>query len=522
MKRTASVAPRVLESTQPFSLLDWVHVSWFYPEGFSPERVVETPSSIFVFGAEQVYKFSNPLSEVADSSEGVEERFRKVIDEIEDSKELAAGLYVGLRAFRWDEDEPVWLHEVPIDAHSIEDLPPGADDVCVVMKRLPSNLMYDALGNANSEPFDALSKVLSRFYGEGCDAGKRFFEKHSDSYIMGLKRRAQIDFDQLQGHGVLSSSGALVLNELRGYVARFLRDSWSLLRERGEAGFFVDRHGDLSAGHICYTKLAGARRRPAVFGRLRRGEMRFGDLLEDLAQLALDFRVRGLDAHEPVLLHSMNRALPGAIELSVFRFFLVLKAVEEALRIVERSHALGLDEDFFLAEKYLGCAFRSVLGVEAPVMVLVGGEENELARTTAQLISAEYLSVAEQMSVNEFCSQVDSSLASGRSVVVERTDLDLREVRLQLFQTSQKRNCPFLVVRSELGKTERQRLALENDPYDVAELLPIETAGHPQQSLYWDEQALGERVRYMVVEPTLRAPEQALAILREVPVRTFC
>lgn len=47
----------VLVTEQPLSLPQWLEVSWFYPEGFKREQVIETARSWVVLGNGIVYKF---------------------------------------------------------------------------------------------------------------------------------------------------------------------------------------------------------------------------------------------------------------------------------------------------------------------------------------------------------------------------------------------------------------------------------------------------------------------------------
>lgn len=153
----------LIVTESPLSLPQWLEVSWFYPEGFVKERIVETERSFVVLGNGIAYKFLKTSPERHFSA-----RWQAACEEVLDNISLAPELYLGLRVLRWIDDEPHWFSEYrSADLDPLRP-PADADDVAIIMRRIPDGeMLHQALAahrRRTDQTLRAAARTLRRFH----------------------------------------------------------------------------------------------------------------------------------------------------------------------------------------------------------------------------------------------------------------------------------------------------------------------------------------------------------------------
>ncbi len=130
---------KVIATGDNLTLAEWLDVSWFYPEDFSPEKIHETQKSYIVEGQRKVLKFFK---------ESPENQWTMFCHEIVDNSSLAPNLYLGVMPLCWVDGEPSWGQLIPL-GHMIVDRPPKCDDLALVMRRIPKEKMLQDVLEVN-------------------------------------------------------------------------------------------------------------------------------------------------------------------------------------------------------------------------------------------------------------------------------------------------------------------------------------------------------------------------------------
>lgn len=355
-----------LISDSPLSLAQWLDVSWFYPDGFTKERIIETPRSWIVLGNGIAYKFLKGSPE-----EGFAARWRAACEEVLDNIALAPDLYLGLRVLRWFDEEPEWTSEYRTPDLDPLRPPPHADDAAIIMRRVPEGrMLHHDLQARNSGTLRTIREAASRIraFHSRQQAGETF--PLTAASLRRIYLNPLENYIASDAHS-LDTFSHIALREIAFWLRSFLEHEDEVLRARRAASTVIDCHGSLRADRIASLSFEETSSEAFLFGRLPRGDgARVNDLLSDVAALGSDLRARGHEAHATAFeKHYFQRPLAGS-ELKLYHFFLVAESVRRATLILSGA----VSDPHSTATSYLALATRGALQLQKPFLIALSGE----------------------------------------------------------------------------------------------------------------------------------------------------
>lgn len=486
--QNSGAAGKQSTGTDALSLADWLDVAWFYPEDFRKERIVETSQSLLVFGESIVYKFLKSNTPNRTLSFG--QRWAIACEEVLDNRELAPDLYLGLRLLRWIEDEPHWITEYRGSDLRPAVAPEHADEVAIVMRRIPDkSKLSDYLLDNGELQLDQLQSLLSqvtRFHTRRMKRARRIYASEPAEGVAILQHtilERLSEFSQ-EYAGYLDPFSQLALTE----AAHFLRGSISrnrgLLEDRVREGFFVDAHGALRAHCMSIEPLSQEARSVSIFHRAPR-DVRQQDVLADLASLAVDLELYDAGYLAREIERRYNQLLPAVGNAELYRFYLVAEAVRAATEYIQQ---LGTAQTL-RATKAFSIALRYSLGLTQPFALFVTGSAEDdcegLARALAELVHANYYEaslvqqgLSRQEVLDDFAferlrERVERSIDEDEPVVACWPE-DAPRHRFAFHSLAQSRNISYLLIRCDDYPSEASRS--EFDTVDPPLLSPPELA----------------------------------------------
>lgn len=377
-------------STPHLSLAQWLELSWFYPAGFEKERITETARAWVVLGNDVVYKFLKAGSEAPTPREAFRKRWRASCEELLDNRPFAPDLYLGLRLLRWVDDEPQWISESPgFDLNPLA-APTRADDVAIVMRRIPdADRLSHQLERRDGIPKRQISDIgrtLAAFHLRMRERHRTAFQRDPDAVLSGLRNRyiGSLAAFVSEFGTFLDPFSQIAFHEVRSYLSSFYAHYSDRFLARGHAGFILDGHGALRADRIVYF----GSHRPQFATRLARGAAeRSDDLLADLALLTVDLEARGQDhiARE-VEISYFNASDAAVWDPELYRFYqtaCAMRCAEQLLRGAFETRETS-------ATNFLATAFRHATGITTPFLLALGGTntatQEALARSVCEFI----------------------------------------------------------------------------------------------------------------------------------------
>ena len=501
------------------SFAEWLEVSWFYPEGFRKEQIIETTRSWIVLGAQIVYKFlkvSEHAQADATSREFFAERWKAACEEVNDHRALAPDLYLGLRLLRWVDDEPVWISERPNDELDPFHPPLSADDVAIVMRRIPQGqMLHKALRDQSISESEVriIAPQLKRFHstapllGDSIRQHVQLLRGVEENYLTSLN-----DF-MLSHSGFLDPFSQLAFGEVSCFLNSFYRMHEESFFARAEQKAFCDCHGSLRADRICRLT---AMDKPSwnVFNRLPQEQTgRFADWLSDVAALSVDLEARGFAEAAAAFERAYFRGIePDAILPEMYRFYKIGEAARRA-QILLRGN---VDDGSVQGTSYLSLAFRYALNLHGAFFVIIGGTapeaESALGKSIAELIPCKVLEVeclpeawnslrlADELMLDQLLLMARAEIADEQPVVL-LWPLNREEERIRLIRFAGELEVPVLLVQCENNTREpaisggRRILSNNGSRYTL-----VDTRFAPQ----------------MIVEPVLAPAIQALEVLKQL------
>ncbi len=251
--------------------------------GDGPAEVVHTHISAVFLSGDRAFKLKKPVDFgfLDFSTPLLRARFCR--EELRLNRRLAPEVYIGL--------SPVWRRPGGrLEVGAPTDAPPPADELLVVMSRLPRERMLDVLlaaGGVEREHIERLARTVARFHSRA--------ERGPDIDRWGARdnagRHALDNFDQTaRFRGSLFDAAEHDL--LRARTAGFLESRERLFSERIERGAIRDLHGDLHSPNICVLPDG----RPVVYDCIEFSPAyRCGDVASEVAFATMDLTFRGRD-----------------------------------------------------------------------------------------------------------------------------------------------------------------------------------------------------------------------------------
>ncbi len=376
----------VLVTEQPLSLPQWLEVSWFYPEGFKREQVIETARSWVVLGNGIVYKFLKlDQTSEEDPRKLFTRKWQAACEEIVDNQKWAPDLYLGLRLLRLSEDEPEWTSlYLPKDLNS-KNIPQG-DDVAIIMRRVEE---HNKLPNIANRSATQSEKALSLF-------SERIVEVHRESLNQknviypGLTARL-LQKRYLDGLEIFVRDEAsfldpftrLALNEVAFYLKSFLEQHEREICARAAINSVTDCHGALRADRIASLALPLSQPAVNICGRLTRTHTsRNNDVLSDVAALSADLHARGFSLLAESFEQQYFAKLPEVFDVEFLRFFKVAESANRAWL----SLSGNVEDKHALATRYLAYSLRTAYGLNKPVLFVLSGDDSLACQNVARAI----------------------------------------------------------------------------------------------------------------------------------------
>ncbi|HQH27001.1 MAG TPA: hypothetical protein PLP17_06355, partial [Oligoflexia bacterium] len=518
------------------SLADWLQVSWFYPRGFKREYIIETPRAYVVVGQGIVYKFIK--EENADSrapGPAVLARWQSACEEVIDNLELAPDIYLGLRLLRWVDDEPFWITQVQGRDLRYRIAAEDVDELAIVMRRIPYESRLSALldqGDELEEPrLRALIKVLSRFYEHRLRAGMQACIEEPGLALRWIREQVLHHLQVfIEDNGsFLDPFSQLAFQEAKVFLSNFyqeLRDSFVM---RGQKGFVVDVHGNLTCENICFEAVGPGGKAVTITGRRRPPSgTRFSDVLSDVASLAVDLEARG-DVHLAREFEEHFFAQNPEVEhAGLYPFYYVANAVMRAMQLM----AVPDSGTNIAATAFLSLALRGVFGLNKPFIVAVGGRcangADDLAMSVAEMTGGVVVAPADGAAAETYSVDLDhlqfeylldavKRHIRNSTPVVLVWPLNQEEERMQIARLARDLGVRYLLVKcglsfpekvTRLNRASGKEFSNGNCCVDVRRLWSKSEAPWPVA----DNFVLNQ----FYVEPVIPQPDLALSVLRHL------
>lgn len=332
------------------------------PVGGEHATVIETHISWVFFVGDRAYKVKRPVAiDVLDLST-LEARRRACEQEVELNRRLAPDVYLGV-AKLVDPDESI-------------------REYAVVMRRLDGNRQLARLVRDpdfdGSSTIDAITEVLVRFH-QHADRSPVISEAGQVGTITALCEA---------NTGMLRSLREQVdqhlVNRIEELQHRFLASCAAAFTDRVRNRCIVDGHGDLQAADI-FIEADG----PRILDCLEfSGELRHGDVLADVAFLAMDLEHLGRPDLSTHLMDQYRAASGDTWPTGLEDFWIAYRAQVRA-KVSGIRGSQGDPEAFTASRSYLRLAARR-LATAIPTMVIVGGLPGSGKSTVARGLQDHY------------------------------------------------------------------------------------------------------------------------------------
>ena len=257
-------------------------------------------------------------------------------------------------------------------------------DYAVVMRRLPSDRMLDALLRqkaVTAAEIEALANTVAEFHHRA-ERGPQIDALGAPEALAQLAADNFAEIAAIGGHGL---SAALLAATQRASTRAFTRLLPRLITRRAQ-GRIVDGHGDLHARNVCMTTP------PAIYDCLEFSpRLRCGDAANEVAFLAMDLRHRGAAELSRAFLasyvHASNDAeIPSLLPPLVSYRAMVrckvaaLAAADAAISPADRLRASDS------AASHLLLAAMALLEADGPVWIALCGPPGSGKSTVAKTL----------------------------------------------------------------------------------------------------------------------------------------
>ena len=248
---------------------------------------IETHISFVALTGDLVFKLKKPVRLPFLDFSTRELRRAACRDEVRLNRRLCPTTYLGIAPLLRDGER---LRMGPLVADvgdgEAETVRNDEVDCAVVMRRLPSDRMLDALLRQNAVTIadvEGLARTVAAFH-QRADRSPQIDALGAPETLAQLASDNFTEIAGIPGHGL---STALLAATQRASERAF-RHLLPRLIARGAEGHIVDGHGDLHARNVCMTTP------PAIYDCLEFSpRLRCGDVANEVAFLAMDLRHRG-------------------------------------------------------------------------------------------------------------------------------------------------------------------------------------------------------------------------------------
>lgn len=255
-----------------------------FPEGEAPLETIETHLSWVILTASHAYKIKKPLRTRMVDLTTLAARARNAERELHLNRRLAGSLYEGMHPLWCEGSRGLRLGPRMDGVADWKADPAQVVDWVVRMRRLPANLMLDALirqRRIKAQDIDRLGRHLGTFYRT-----RPRLNPDPVRYVSSLRATILADAAALQAVPD-RAPGEWVEAVLRRQL-EFMDRQAPLLAERAVAGRIIEGHGDLRPEHVCLLEP------PVIFDCLEFSRpLRILDAVDELAYLGLECRRLG-------------------------------------------------------------------------------------------------------------------------------------------------------------------------------------------------------------------------------------
>ena len=317
-----------------------------YPHTAHDIRLIETHISWVLLAGEYAYKIKKPLDLGFLDFSTLEKRKHFCEEETRLNRRLAPDIYLDAIPITGSESAP----KISGDGAVLE--------WAVRMRAFDADSTLDRTGQLSTEQIDAIADVIARFH--------RTIPATSADSANGRAERVMLpaleNFAQIRA---LSTNS--LLDALEDWTRQEGDRLESTFEERKHAGFIRECHGDLHLGNIAWVDNA-----PLIFDCIEfNPNLSWIDVISEVAFLFMDLVHRG---HDSLAWRLLNRYLEHTGDyagLTVFRFYLVYRAMVRAKVASIRAHQ-GDAESQAEAAQYLELATR-LSRADKPALLLMHG-----------------------------------------------------------------------------------------------------------------------------------------------------
>jgi hypothetical protein len=333
--------------------------------GAAGAKVIQTHISAVFLTDDRAFKLKKPVDFGFLDFSTPDRRAHFCREEYRLNRRLAPSLYEGLA--------PVWLRDDGVEVGTPAANPPPADELLVVMNRLPQERMMDGLLEQKSAieaaHVERLARVIAAFHGtaETDDQIAAFGARDA------VGRLAIENFEQTERFcGSLFDPD--VHATMRRRTERFLDTHGKLMDTRVASGRVRDCHGDLHSPNICFPGDD-----PVVYDCIEfSSAYRCSDVASEIAFMAMDLEFRGHGELADAFVAAYVRESEDELLEAMLPFYRTYRAMVRAKIAALTQDAPEVDEATRTrsredARRLFELAERSSLGMLPPMLVVVGG-----------------------------------------------------------------------------------------------------------------------------------------------------
>jgi len=245
-----------------------------YPEATEGVELEQTQMSFVFLTDNYAYKVKKPVNLGYLDYTTLENRRYYCYKEVELNKRLCTDAYLGVITINRQQD-----------SFSIN----GAGDVmeyAVKMRRLPRELMMDALLESNSVTTEMINRLADK-----TASFHRQAETNEEISTFGridtISQNTEENFSQTEKY-IGRTISSHQYKQIKGYCRSFIRENASLFEKRVEDNRIRDCHGDLHTAHICFENGI------CIYDCIEFNDrFRYGDIASEVAFLAMDLDHHG-------------------------------------------------------------------------------------------------------------------------------------------------------------------------------------------------------------------------------------
>jgi uncharacterized protein len=318
-------------------------------------ELAETHSAIVLFAGDRAYKLKKPVKfDFLDFSTR-ELREAAVHREVELNRRLAPDVYLGVS--------------------DVVDVDGSVCDHLVVMRRLPTDRRLSTLvsaGTLTDDDLRAVARTIAAFHGRAIQSAA------VDAVGTPTRIGGKLELDLLELRTFAGSVfDTAVLDEVADRARRYVQGRARLFDTRVAEGWVCDGHGDLLADDIFCLDDG-----PRVLDCLDfSDELRYGDVLADVAFLAMDLERLGAPELATTFVRFYDEFSGERHPSSLVDYYIAFRAMIRA-KVAALRVAQGDDADRLTAAQLLELALEHHRRGRV-AMVLVGGAPGTGKTTTA-------------------------------------------------------------------------------------------------------------------------------------------